>query len=285
MRILVDNYVTHQSTEPVYLDRCFKIAGATSALWDRNRSSLYDTFDQFAPDVFVTDYKRIDPTLAKYLASAKKKIDVVFNVTNAAERQLSAIETFLQNTSVSAPFVFTNTPETLLVPQTTRLKIESILNGADIWLPSADPNFSINTAILAVGGVDPNIYPMQGSTHIINAGAEESYDFDATVPIHQGPSIYRNYERLVLIGKLEKVFTQRFFDAALHGKNFSIYCANKNDAEKCSQIMDSMKMNNIDSRVPILRSHTCLHRAKRFLQKLKCKEFTANLDKAIGELK
>ena len=287
MRILVDNYVSEKTTEPVYLDRCFKIAGANSHLWDRRKASLYDMFDQFSPEVFVTDYKRITPELAKYLSGSRKRIYIVLNVTGAANQQLEAILSFLQNCGSKSPFCFTNVPSAVGYDAQGKLKVESIMHGADIFLPShSHLDYQIDTAVLAVGGLDPANpdYAVRGSYHIINCGATEDYKFDAKIPIHQGPSIYRNYNKLVVFGTPDKVFCQTFFDAALHANDFSVWAKDKADADMCHKVMEDLRMNNVDSRVSILRSHTALHRAKRFLSKLKCKELCTNLDKAIGEL-
>lgn len=285
MRILVDNYVSETTTEPVYLDRCFKMAGAESHLWDRNRSSLYDTFDEVRPDVFVTDYKRIDPTLSKYLSQSTKPISVVVNVTGSGPRQLEAINDFLTNSKAKSPFCFTNIPESVEPIQKSPLRVESIMHGADIFLPIQPPlKYQIDVGVMAVGGFDPALYKHGRSKHVINAGATEDYDFDTNIPIHQGPSIYGNYDKVVLVGSLSRVFTQRFFDVAFHAKEFSVYLEDDEQIKTCVKTTELLKMNNVNSRIPILRSHTALHRAKRFLQKLKCSEMCKNLDKAIGGL-
>ena len=286
MRILVDNYVSEKTTEPVYLDRCFKIAGATSHLWDRRQASLYDMFDQFSPEVFVTDYKRITPELAKYLSGSRKRIDIVLNVTGAANQQLAAILSFLQNCGSKSPFCFTNVPSAVGYDAQGKLKVESIMHGADIFLPNQSHlDYKIDNLVLSVGGLDPANYQTSGSSHVINAGASEDYSCDAKIPIHQGPSLYRKYDKAVIVGSLKNLFGQFFFDTALHSSGeFSVYLEDPKEIETCVKVMSDLKMDNVDSRVPILRSHTALHRAKRFLSKLRCKELIANLDKAIGEL-
>ena len=69
MRVLIHNYSTSQTTEPLYLTEAFNaIEGVTANIWSAQvNASTFDVFDSFKPDLFITDIKMISNDIFYFL--------------------------------------------------------------------------------------------------------------------------------------------------------------------------------------------------------------------------
>ena len=139
MRVLIDNYSSRTSTEPIYFEQTMKRIGIEAVVWNRNQISTYDVFDRVQPDLFITHHNRLDNDIVKYLFGSTKPLDLVLNVTGLDEEKSLALNQLLQDLKtkkVNVPFVFSNTPEGIPEAKLKNFTTHSILPGADLFIPN-----------------------------------------------------------------------------------------------------------------------------------------------------
>jgi hypothetical protein len=92
MRFLIDNYSTHDTTEPYYLNATLgNLDGCFSTVWYRDRISAYDIFDMIKPDFFIAEKNSISMDAIKYIHE-NKNIGIIINVTGFTNDKLLNLE-------------------------------------------------------------------------------------------------------------------------------------------------------------------------------------------------
>ena len=67
MQVLIQNYATSRSTEPLYFSETLNEVGVRAILWQNPEVGAFDMFDTVQPSLFVTNYKLITNDIIKYL--------------------------------------------------------------------------------------------------------------------------------------------------------------------------------------------------------------------------
>ena len=110
MKILLQNYATSDTSEPLYISECVNsLAGLESFLWKDNSVSAFDMFDVIQPTTFITHYSLLSKDIIKYL-SGNNKIECVLNVTGAEQQHIDMIDEIVATNKIQCPFIFTNQP-------------------------------------------------------------------------------------------------------------------------------------------------------------------------------
>lgn len=290
MRVLIDNYSSRTSTEPVYFEQTMKRIGIEAVTWNRNQISTYDVFDRVQPDLFITHYKHLNNDIIKYLLGSTKQIDFVLNVTGLNENELATLNQILQDLKakrIKIPFVFSNTPEGIPEARLKDFKTHSILPGADLFIPNhSGLDFEIGTAMLYMGNLEEKPYKVQNNSgehetyHNIEIGEKTEFsDFSATA-VDMMP-LYSKYKQICFIGKPQDLVSQLLFDAKIRHDNVTLV---SDDQEKLNSILEGVYKANFASPQDIKKKHTCLHRTNRLLSKLKVTINQQALDQMIGSL-
>lgn len=274
MKILIQNYTSVLSTEPMYLNECFIKSGAiNSNIWDTNSASAFDALDSFNPDVLLCHY--LTPVLNdifKYL-SENKKIELVLNITGAQQGHVEILENLIQKNAINSPFFVSNLHEKIYTIKSKK-KVLNLLPGVDLFLPKQNiPNFNLKAAILS-NNKDLAQQASQGIStyHKIGVGVQDEY-FDFTVNASNMKSLYDKYEKIVLASDLSVSFSQLFFDAVYNSKKVVL---KTNDEKISGEILgDLFDANEEDEDIAtaiknqIKTKHTCFNRAERLARALK----------------
>lgn len=283
MRVLIDNYSSRTSTEPIYFEQTMKRVGIEAVAWNRNQISTYDVFDRVQPDLFITHHNHLDNDIIKYLFGSTKPLDLVLNVTGLDEEKSVALNQLLQDLKtkkVNVPFVFSNTPEGIPEARLKDFKTHSILPGADLFIPNhSGLDFEIDAARVYMGEVFVN-FDKHDTYHNIEIGEKTQFsDFSATA-VDMMP-LYLKYKQIYFIGKPEDLVSQLLFDSKIRHDNVTLL---SDDQERLDTILESVYKTNFASPQDIKTRHTCLHRTKRLLSKLKVDVNQQALDQMIGSL-
>lgn len=288
MRVLIDNYSSRTSTEPIYFEQTMKRVGIEAVVWNRNQISTYDVFDRVQPDLFITHHNRLDNDIVKYLFGSTKPLDLVLNVTSLDEEKSVALNQLLKDLKtkkVNVPFVFSNTPEGIPEARLKDFKTHSILPGADLFIPNhSGLDFEIDAARVYMGGVYFSEvfanFDKHDTYHNIEIGAKtQGSDFSATA-VDMMP-LYLKYKQICFIGKPEDLVSQLLFDSKIRHDNVTLL---SDDQERLDTILEGVYKTNLASPQDIKKRHTCLHRTKRLLSKLKVDFNQQALDQMIGSL-
>ena len=284
MRVLIDNYSSRTSTEPIYFEQTMKRVGIEAVVWNRNQISTYDVFDRTQPDLFITHYKHLNNDILKYLLGSTKQMDFVLNVTGLNENESVTLNQILQDLKakkVKIPFVFSNTPEGIPEAKLKDFNTYSILPGADLFIPNhSNIDFNLDAARIYMGELDHDFNGEHETYHNINIGEKsEFFDFAATA-VDMMP-LYLKYKQICFIGKPQDLISQLLFDAKIRHDNVTLL---SNDQEKLNSILEGVYKANFASPQDIKKKHTCLHRTNRLLSKLKVTINQQALDQMIGSL-
>lgn len=284
MRVLIDNYSSRTSTEPIYFEQTMKRVGIEAVVWNRNQISTYDVFDRVQPDLFITHYNHLDNDIIKYLFSSTKPLDLVLNVTGLDEEKSVVLNQLLQDLKakkVNVPFVFSNTPESITEARLKNFTTHSILPGADLFIPNhSGLDFEIDAARVYMSELEHDFNGEHDTYHNIEIGEKTEFsDFSATA-VDMMP-LYLKYKQICFIGKPEDLVSQLLFDSKIRHDNVTLL---SDDQERLDTILEGVYKTNLASPQDIKKRHTCLHRTKRLLSKLKVDFNQQALDQMIGSL-
>lgn len=303
MKILFDNYGGNFSTEPHYMYKALQEVQVDATVWANKNISTFDMFDSYKPDVFVTHYSLLTSDTVKYLQQ-NKSIELVLNITDITDNDLVSVETFLQNTNVSCKFMFTNN----MSKKKSAFRVENIMPAADLFIPKQQPSPSrIPFAFVCGNSGGFEVSDMESTLeekevyHLIGyPNKSEDLDFEANIiKMHQ---IVGLYESIMLVGNMDFVCTQLFFDMSLRAPHCGFFDHNRYNAEEAAQEQARIKdfvgflWNNnapddIDEKdIPesikrtIMRRHTCFNRAERFMKFLGDSEAATKLQQIQNKL-
>lgn len=285
MRILISDYSSDLSTEPLYLNTCFNSAGCKSTLLS-DSTSIYDGFDMVNPDIYVTHHRILSKDLLLYFKeNQSKKIDLVINITGMSQDVLSRLDSILLENDIKPALYFINCYDSGLK---SRNNIVPILHGADLFLSSEKKQYSIDYGILIQSKED--LGAIGETYHYITYNKDIDKIADIFLPTHRLTHLYHNYNHIVF-KYFDGIFPQAFFDAAIKVNSVFFDLTDDKSKDKLNQHIEKLlgegdhcKLSDLDSgkiRTQINSKHTCLHRAKSLLSQLPAKEYIDNLQKII----
>jgi len=279
MKVLIDNYSSPISTEPMYFDACLKAVGVESTLWNRAAVNTYDMFDTVQPDLFITHINQLDNTTLKYLEFLGKHIDVVINITGATQAALDSMVGVLLSKSVKCAFLFNNQPVNRLV--STSIPLDTIYYGSDTFLNSEVklPPPKLEAGIIAAhnGIADTFIreHKEKYQTYHTLVVGKNQLGFDASVSVVDMIPLYDKYEKIILVGDtISEVYNQIMFDAYTRNGNVEV------------SLRDNFfDQSIITSTATTARTkHTCWNRTARLLSKLNCTEPLTLANQIVDQL-
>lgn len=269
MKVLISDYSSNITTEPLYLNTILNTIGCESTLWPKHIST-FDMFDMTKPDLHISHHSMLSRDLAVYLQNSS--IDLVVNITGISQQNLTTLDDILNEFRIKPAFFFVNHYDPQLKSKTNIL---SILHGADLFLGTVQPQYKIDYGIFV--NSKSHIKPIGETYHYITSNDQLVNDADIFLPIHRLNNVYPNYKYLV-IKYFDGILPQLLFDASLYGYVFfDIDNREKLDInlQKLLHEENKCRLDNYESgniRENIIKKHTCLHRAKSLLSQLSCKD-------------
>lgn len=293
MKILIQNYTSLLSTEPMYIAKSLELAEQEVFLWNDPNMSAFDVFDSFKPDVFLTHYHFLNQDAVKYL-SQNKKIQCVLNISGITNEDLEKVTDVIEKEGINCPFVFTNAHQLLPKPKSSKIKVESILPGVDIFLPEQQfPDYDLDLGVI---GLEMNKeiedYVAETETyHLLKltTSPEQDKNFDMPINIITMRSLYSKYKEIMIATGMNVIFSQVFYDAITHSKKVT-FKIDKEEQPLLDQFLASTFMEeeteDLSSALKrqIKTRHTCVSRAARFCKFLKDSDTKLKLEKIKSNL-
>jgi len=290
MITLVHNYTSNVSTEALYFQKCISEAGGTAHLWADPSVSTFDIFDSVKPDVFISHFSKFTMDMLKYLSN-NKNISIILNVAGATNEHIQSIEQAFDSNNVSCPFLFTNTHEVITKVQTKR-ELKYILPSVDVFLPKLTPPlFHADACYIATEKSDLLSQSVQEdnkeSYHLISLANAES--FDIRLNITDMVSFFDRYEVCNLVGNIDFVMSQLFYEASLRSKGIALR-VNDQDRDKINNLFkllfieqEGEDIGNV-VRKQIKTKHNCFNRTSELVRYLKNEELSNKINKIGNSL-
>tara|TARA_R100000005_G_C5003445_1_gene211818 strand:+ start:9512 stop:10381 length:870 start_codon:yes stop_codon:yes gene_type:complete len=284
MKILVQNYINGESSEAGYFHETFSNIGLQCQMWSDNMSA-YDKLDSYSPDVLVCHYMWMSHDIFKYFSN-RSNMSLVLNVTGATQNEVEIIEDIITKNNVQAPFFYTNLSKNMNKVKPKKIKLHSIMNGADVFFgfsqqPSVE--YDIDLGIVSdytIGSRFSDAKEGIKSWHTLTTSPDlESADVKSDLRMMS--LLFQNYKKLIVSTESGRV-GQSFFDAVLYGKDVEFrgkYETQQENAQKDIELF--LGKDKEKWRKRLSSNHTCLNRAKQLLSKLKHEEAEKAVDKLI----
>jgi len=285
MKALIQNYVNGESTEAGYLSEALTRMGLEAQLWSDGRSA-FDKLDMYKPDVIFCHYMFLTGDIIKYLSN-KKTIQIVVNVSGIQQHELETIESEILEKGINCPFLFSNLPKDAIKVKTKKLKLHSVMNGADIFLPTAGSfiDYDIDLGIVCDYNASSRFSEeIEGvnSWHFITTSPElESADL--AIPIQYTPELYGKYKKVIVTVDGPRV-PQQFFDAILHGKDVSFKGKYETQDETSQRVITKLLGSDSKSwKSAVKNKHTCLNRVQKLIKLLGNEDMAKSMNSIIKE--
>ncbi len=299
MRVLIHNYSTPQSTEPLYLTEAFNaIDGVTANIWSPQvDASTFDVFDSFKPDLFITDIKFISNDIIKYLSSSPN-LQIIVNVSDAQQEHIDQAKQVFEDNNINCPFLFFNNANDFNKLKRKGVDLVSLMFGADIYLGKQNinsPEFKADLGVFSDYDARDRLDDVVSDYrvhHFLSSNEELAGDVDIAMHHMHTYALFPKYGKSIVTTK-ESVIPQSFFDSVIYGNETYILPRYEGQRDKLSETLKKVlnvgfDLTSLDSEIDftllrrrVLESHTCLSRAKRICEKLKQDEIAKLLQQEI----
>ena len=281
--ILIHNYCTTTSSEPLYLFQALQQSGIDCHLWADN-TSAFDMFDRTKPKVFVSHYKFLTQDIFEYLKQ-NNKIKLAMNVTGASESQIESLKTTLSEIDIE-PFLFSN-------DYSKSSSVHTLYPAADIFQPPSQltniPS-KIDTGIISqeISQDFQDLTCKKDVYHILYMGSDDEYDgFDLRVDIRSLRKLIQLYKNISVFGTVDFCTSQLFFDLCLYCPSVSVKSDDDDGFQKImSELFNESKATDVKKELKqqIKSRHTPFHRAARLLKILGEKEAMGKVENVKSQL-
>jgi hypothetical protein len=207
MNILIDNFVTKEDTQCLYLyHELKKMQDANVYYWPNKNISTYDIFDDTNPDIFISHVGAINFELASYLDDNKQKDKLIIVLSTYGVTPESIIQ--LEHHVEKEQKLFLMHEGKL---NSRKLKTIKVNQCVDPNLKQLKFEYSnIDTGYFVKSNSD--IKEKNGCYHHISNIADNA---DICLEEKSMGSMYNNYKRIIF--KNLSQFNQSFFDAIYYG--------------------------------------------------------------------
>jgi len=285
MKILIQNYSSPYSTEPLYFMECLKRIGVDAILWADSNIPTFDMFDTARPDVFVGHFAYLTEDIVKYL-SQNKSIKFVLNVSSTNIDQLKTIKETMLSMGIENVIFFSND-----FSHNHGEEVLKILPAYDIFIQAPPQQFNIPLAVITNNKEekvekfleDKEVY------HLASYGKKEQWG-DYTTDIRSFWGVCKCYDEVTVIDDGMISLSQFFFQATMLCNKFNIISQREEQREAfqdvLSQIFTSEETSDeVDDVVKrqIIKNHTCFNRSAQLMNLIGDKETAEKLERFIKD--
>ena len=282
MKIAIENFSTTEDTQCLYLSNAFNSIGHESIIFDQTKTSIYDIFDSYKPEIYITHAFRFSKDVLYYIENNNYDVDILLNINNVTPSNVVNFDKFFEERNIESSFFFTSSGKKNL-PKMNR-NILSLSHAADINLLNIQPSieYSIDKAIFFSDKVETREY--EGTYHTISNNPHIKDNIDIYLPEMSLAPLYKCYDEIIF-NDFKGFFNQAFFDAVAIGSKvyFDIIDPQKIDLLNTSinrlfkedfnlVYSSSDKLNSFTQlRNIILERHSPINRANSLLSNIKKK--------------
>jgi len=291
MKILIQNYSSYDSTEPMYFNACLSKTGCvTPYLWNIDAISTFDVIDKTTPDLLLCKYDT--PALndiIKYL-SGNKNIELLFNITGINQNKLDLLEEIIEDKKIACKAFISNYHPAMQDVKSKNTKIINLLPAADIFLNAYQlPEYKLEAALISNNKdlLNKRISKYK-SYHKMHFGIGNDDFFDMNINLNNLASLYDKYEEFVLIGNSKMIFSQLFFDCTLRSKRTTLV---SQDNDLTNTILGSLfrseeSAEDISAIIKrqVKQKHNCVYRTAKLMNDLGNKNAAKILEEASKKI-
>ena len=258
MRFLISNYSTPWNTEPLYINNCLLNIKENSKILNPN-NSIYDEFDAFKPDVFITHISHLNKDIIHYILNNGNHILLVINTNYVDSESINKVINDLHLIYGIKIILFGEKNIDSSVVENI-----AFLPSADVFLPQGEKKYSIQKLIFVEK--EEEITELDGTYHYTSCNNDLFNKVDFTLPINVLNTLFPNYKEIIFKGG-SYIGTQLSFNAIYSGAKVIFDTKEKIHLDK---IDDIFKGGSLLSSVK--NRHTCINRVKTLLSQLPIKD-------------
>ena len=268
MKVLIQNYNDILSTQTFYINQFLnEIDSLEVKIWNVGQASVHDALDSFNPDLLIASGKLVNEVLIRYL-SENKKIKVIVNTTRCNQHIVDYIESKFTESGIDCPLFFSEGFDELIKGKPKNIKFLALMPALDLFLNPQPPlSYNIKNCIITNKRSETYDKVCNNNTeyHKMIFGVDLHSEFDIESNISNACALSDNYEELTLVGDVEFICSQIFFNALARAKKVSIK-PHDSDDEKFQSILSKLfsekeKEISLEKiKEQIEKEHTCIHR-------------------------
>jgi len=268
MRVLIQNYNDILSTQNFYIHQCLSMVDSVEVkLWNVGKESVYDCLDGFKPDLVIANAKILDPVLLKYL-SENKNINLIVNCSRCNQTIIDYLEDQIKELGVNCSLFFSEGYGFLVNNKSKEIKFSCIMPGIDVFLnPPPMLDYKIDNCIISTETSEEfeKICSNNEKYHRMIFGVDLHSEFDLECNINNLASLARNYREVTLVGDIQFVCSQIFFDCMLRCEKVSVKPREDQNEDfikvlKALFSEDQQEVSIEKIKQEIESNHTCIHR-------------------------
>ena len=237
MRFLIENYSNPGSTQPMYFNKHINDVPEHQSMIRHNNASIFDIFDTFNPDVYISSINTLSKDSLLYLQE-NQDIKLLISIDGLAPASFINLENILQSYNVKCHFFFSSSGKS----PSRKNRFVTIRNGADINVQqNMDIKYSIDKCIVFQKEDPSRQYSKEynGTYHVITNNRSLVGHADAYLPITLMPSVYGMYNEVVFTDIGPEV-PQVFFDALYYGNKVYYDIKDESSAKKVDDAIASI---------------------------------------------
>ncbi|NDG28566.1 hypothetical protein EB118_00485 [bacterium] len=284
MNFVIDNYTTSEDTQPMYFHQTLIEMDHKSYLCDSSKESVYDIFDRYKPDVYITHGHKISQDVIHYINNNENKIDVLINISAMSNEDVQKLSQFFFANNITSSLFFSYLDSDNL-PKIKDRNIISLCNAADLNLLQRKNTIKFNVDIGVLVKTKNNIKEYDGIYHNISNYESLKDDVDFVLPELLLAPLYKSYKTIVL-REFNGYLPQSLFDAIIFDCSVYFDLDNKDSLNKMndtvSKILKTSKTLDINDndrlidfselKTYILEKHTSKNRVKTLLSNIRTKK-------------
>ena len=291
MKILIHNYSSPVTTEPMYFSKCLELADIQPAFWANPNVSAFDMFDSTTPDVFISHFKFLTRDIVKYLNQSSRKIEIILNMSGCTQEEMDMLDSLVQDNKLKLPFVFSNMPDNIIQPKPKNTKLVNILPSVDIFMPAPNlPDYNIDVGVVYNEAGDLLTESLKGKDNYHLMSLNNSSSADLNVSIQSLRGLYPKYKEFILLGNIGEVYNQVMLEAMMFAPKTSIKVP-KEQEEALNKVFEALFSEDSSQedmselvKSQIKRKHTCVNRTARLCRFLKESDAATKLEKIRDQL-
>jgi len=196
MKFIIDNYTTNSSSQSLYFAEHINAMEEHQVYMLRQgRESIFDAFDRFQPDVYITSTSLLSKDAVAYI-SQSKNIDLIVSVNDASNSDVVEIETALLQNKIQCPFFISNLRDEKK-PMTKKTKVIRFMECCDT---NFDADVGVDYCIdklIVVGGKTETVRNYNGTFHVASHNTDIAKVVDICLPINLMVSIITKYKEII----------------------------------------------------------------------------------------
>ena len=267
MKFLISDYSTPWYTEPHYFNAGLNLVGQKSNLLNHN-VSIYDNFDRFTPDIYITHISHLSKDVINYVIE-NKKIKLLINTNFTNPDLIKKNDDYLSSSKIDYSFFGNDNPNNIM-------KYIKILFGADIFFNKQNKQYSINKLIFIES--KDQIEKLDGTYHYTSTNQDMVEEIDIIFPSTTLSLLFNSYDESIFKGS-SYIGSQIAFDAIYSGTKVIFDTKETKDLDKIDDIFKKQKL-----LTSVKNKHTCLHRLKSLMSQISCDDLAQKIENKIGEI-